>query len=90
MPIAIANKKGELKMVNSRAELNAFMEYAVNVSQLASEQLLDGVIVVSPYENACLYCQYKGMCRGDEQIPRSVSSVSAETILKANKEKENG
>ena len=90
LPIEIANKKGDIKKVNSRAEINGFMDYAISVSELASRQLLDGVIVASPYEGACKYCKYKGMCRQDEQMERTLATVSSETIVNANKGQENG
>ena len=85
MPIKL-DSKGEVKNALSRDEINRFMDYAVNVSELATSQLKDGVIVPSPYENVCDYCEYKGICLQDKQKSRKLGAVSADTIVKANKE----
>ncbi len=85
MPIKLTGK-GEIKNALNRDEINRFMDYAVNVSELATSQLKDGVIVPSPYENACDYCEYRGICKQEKQKARKLGSVSAETIVKASKE----
>ena len=89
MPIKLS-AKGEVKNAIDRDDINRFMDYAVSISELATSQLLDGVIVPSPYENTCDYCQYKGICKQDKQMARKLNAVSKETIVKANKERENG
>ncbi|MBE7081918.1 MAG: hypothetical protein E7372_05105 [Clostridiales bacterium] len=85
MPITLSDK-GELKSAMARDEINRFMDYAVNISELATSQLKEGVIVPSPYEKVCEYCEFKGICKQEKQLERKVKSVSAQTIVEAQKE----
>ncbi len=86
MPIKLG-AKGEVKNAMQRDEINSFMEYAVNVSDLATSQLKEGVIVPSPYDGTCDYCQYKGICQQEKQKARKLGLVSSQTIVKARKDK---
>ncbi len=88
MPIKL-DAKGQVKNAINKDEINSFMDYAVSVSELAALQLMDGVIVPSPYENTCEYCQFKGICKQEKQMARKVGVISKDTIVKAKKESEN-
>ena len=51
--------------------------------------VIDGVIIASPYEGACKYCEYKATCRYDEEtddLTRSVQKITPETIVTAAEE----
>ncbi len=88
MPIKL-DSKGQVKNAIGRDEINRFMDYAVSVSELGASQLIDGVIVPSPYERTCDYCQFKGICKMDKQMSRKIGAISSGTIVKAKKESEN-
>ena len=89
MPIKL-DGKGKVKNAVPRDEINKFMDYAVSVSELATSQLKEGVIVPSPYENTCDYCDFKGICQQIKERARTLGKISADTIVKANKEEKNG
>jgi len=89
MPIKL-DVKGQVKNAINRDEINSFMDYAVSISELAASQLSDGVIVPSPYENTCDYCEFKGICKQQKQMARKIGAISKETIVKAKRESENG
>lgn len=58
-------KSGEIKYggkLLSEEELSAFLKYAVLISEKGAARMDEGVIVASPYEGACAYCPYGGMC----------------------------
>ena len=85
MPISL-DSKGEIKNALNKDELNAYINYALSVSELAVKQLKEGVIVASPYEKTCEYCSYKGICHQDKRVARTLSTVKKETIINAPKE----
>ena len=90
MPIKL-DDNGKVKNAISSSELKGYIDYALSVSELAVEQLKDGVIVASPYSNACSYCEYKGFCNSDSQLIRQLESVKGETIIDASEGgKQNG
>ena len=86
MPISL-DSKGEVKNALDKDELNEYINYALSVSELAVKQLKEGVIVPSPYEKTCEYCEYKGICHQDKKSARTLSTVKKETIINAPKEK---
>lgn len=63
--------------------LNAYIDYSVKVASKAAEQMLDGVIVASPFEGACEYCSYKGLCGVGKAEYRTVGVVNDSVILDA-------
>ena len=75
--------RGEIKGKLSENQIEAYKKYAVAVTNKAAEQMMDGVIVASPYENACEYCQYSGICVFHRQEERKTLKVTTDTIEKA-------
>ncbi len=73
------------KKALTKEELQAFVNYAVAICEKGAEQMLDGVIVPSPYENTCEYCAYKGVCLEDAKS-RKTNGVDKFTICDAVKE----
>ena len=62
------------------------MKYAKKLAEKAVTDITDGVIVASPYEKSCDYCEYGAICGYDEEAgykERKVSSVKPETIVEA-------
>lgn len=92
------NGHGKLTNILSESEMNAFISYALLVSEKASENMEKGVIVASPFDKSCDYCKFNAIC-GKENFPtRSLKGVNADTIVQAvgieenrqRKEKEQG
>ncbi len=75
--------KGKIKKAVSQEALSAYADYAKTVAKKAAEQMVDGVIVASPYEGVCDYCKFKGICGGASTFERKVRSVNEQTIQNA-------
>lgn len=75
--------KGEIKGQLSEEQIEAYKKYAVAITDKAAEQMIDGVIVASPYEKACTYCNYSGICVFHRLEERKALKVTTETIEKA-------
>ena len=62
------------------------MTYAKSVAGKGLLEITDGVIVPSPYEGACDYCKYLGICGYSEESDlrtREVSEIKKVDILRA-------
>ena len=75
--------KGNVKNALSKDDLGSYVDYAVQISELAVKQMQDGSIVASPYGSACEYCQFKGLCNDQDWHVREIGTVKEETITKA-------
>ncbi|MBR2336494.1 MAG: PD-(D/E)XK nuclease family protein [Clostridia bacterium] len=81
-------KKGvsyEGKLADEKT-MNAYMKYAKLMTTKAIDDVLDGVIIPSPYEKTCDYCEFGGICGRDKDKKsgyRSVKGVKTEHIIKA-------
>ncbi len=62
-------------------DFSAFLEYSLLVAQGAEEEMKRGNIRPSPYEGACEYCRYKGVC-GFVSHPRKESGISCKDIVR--------
>lgn len=78
--IPVKNDKGKLKNVYDEKTMQAFVGYALKISENAAEQLSEGVIVASPFSNTCEYCKFKALCGTEEVECRSVKSVDGAII----------
>lgn len=87
LPVEIG-KDGNYKGVISQEGLDAMITYAKKISEKAASQMLDGVIVASPYEKTCESCPFGALCQVEEQTARKVNSVSEEDIIGALKGEE--
>ncbi|MBR1983137.1 MAG: PD-(D/E)XK nuclease family protein, partial [Clostridia bacterium] len=70
----------QIKKATDSDTMQAFMDYAKKISEKAVQQIDDGIIVASPYKNACSYCAFKAMCNQVNPKEREVSSVTEQTI----------
>lgn len=94
-------KTGKSKVVNVKTDkrsgritsgacdeitLEGYMKYAKKLAENAVFNIADGVIVPSPYQGACNYCEYGGICGFDEDAgykERKISGVKPKTIVEA-------
>ncbi|MBQ8726124.1 MAG: PD-(D/E)XK nuclease family protein [Clostridia bacterium] len=70
----------------SQDVLTDYMKYAKLLTEKAVNDVLDGVIIPSPYEKACSYCEFGSICGRDDDCgyrQRSVSSVNPSVISQA-------
>ncbi len=75
--------KEVLKNVSALETLNAYVNYAEKLCENAVEQMDSGVIASSPFDGACDYCNFKGMCQREFFDERKVLKVDNEVIEKA-------
>ena len=69
----------------SEEQMNAQLEYAKKIAAKGAEEIDLGFIKPTPYENACEYYKYKGMCGYDCKTmgERKVDKIGLEAILEA-------
>lgn len=79
--------KGNIKDALKKEEMSKYIDYAIKTSELAAEQLQDGIIVASPYDRTCEYCEFKGMCPNLDGNKRQLKSVNSDSILGASQQK---
>ena len=77
------DKNGVNKHALKEDGLNACIDYALKVSELAAKRMSEGVIVASPYLGACRYCEFKGLCDYTSVKERSLKKVDETVIQKA-------
>ena len=72
------------KNVLEEKDLAAYARYAKKVAESGVGEMMCGSIVASPYEEACVYCKYKGLCGYDPAVgnkTRKLKKVDSETII---------
>lgn len=52
----------------TRAEFDCYLEYALRVAAEGVSEINEGVIIPSPYDSACDYCEYHGLCGYDKSL----------------------
>jgi len=82
-------KDGAVKNAMDGESLNAHVDYALKVSDLAAKRLSEGYIVNSPYDKTCDYCKFKGLCDFESVVPRTVGKVTENIVVDATKGEEN-
>jgi ATP-dependent helicase/nuclease subunit B len=78
IPVTITD--GVIKNATNAQVLEGLKEYALKMCEQGATRMQDGVIVSSPYGDACEYCEFKGMCEGEFSAKRKLKSVD-ETII---------
>ena len=64
------------------SEVSAVQKYVKALAEQAATQLDDGLIVPSPYEGTCAYCEFSAIC-GQKFKERKVSGVDTEFIAES-------
>lgn len=80
------DKKGQEKKLKNTVDkkvFDAYVKYALSLCELAVQNILDGVIKVSPYKGACEYCEYSALCGGVLGEERVLGKVTEKTIINA-------
>ena len=66
--------------------IEAYMAYAKRMAEEGVNDVTDGVIIASPYENACTYCEFGSICLKDDasdEGTRKAIGVTKDTIVEA-------
>ncbi len=75
--------KGTVKNGVDRDMISACINYAVNMSEKAVKNMADGVIIASPFEGACKYCEYSSLCGLKDPPERKVNSCGKDVFIDA-------
>ncbi len=89
------NKDGKVSAKSETldsADMQAYLKYAVKISEKGVDEINSGFIAPSPYKDSCKYCPYGAMCgkSPNQDIERKEEKVSASTIIEAVKNEEGG
>lgn len=82
--------QGQKATMLSEEDLRSFIDYSVQVAKKAREEMAEGYVAASPYEEKCKYCKFGGVCgfnRVKDQ-PRKESGITAEKIAEIAREKD--
>lgn len=82
LPISV-DKNGKVKNGMTAEVLSSYIDYAVKLCEQAAERLSDGVIIPSPYGNACAECDFRALCGVSDVQPREVKKVSESAVTDA-------
>ncbi len=72
--------------VLTQSEMDKFVKYAKLVATNATNEIQSGYVEPSPYEGACKYCQYGGMCGFSSEEGgkfRKIEGAHVQTIVDA-------
>ncbi len=69
----------------NQSDMDAYLKYAVKISEKGVDEINSGFIAPSPYKDACTYCSYGGMCgiSPNENCVRKEKKIDASTIINA-------
>lgn len=81
-------KDGEIRYPGGllgETEFEKYADYAVKVAGKGLEEATGGVIIPSPYDGACDYCKFHGLCGFDSLngLTREIQAVNKEDIVRA-------
>ena len=80
MSAKIDNRNGDIVNVVDENIINEHIEYAKAVCEKAVERMVEGVIVASPFGEACKFCKFSALCGVDGDKKRTIGKVSEQTI----------
>lgn len=80
-------KEGKIKGGSTKESIDSHLKYALFMCENATEQMASGVIAQTPFDGACTYCAFKGMCDFTDTFTRKIKSVDEEIIDQSIKEK---
>ena len=86
--IPVAVNEDTVKHATDSQVLEGLKTYALKMCEQGAIRMQDGVIVPSPYDNACAFCEYKGMCGGEFSAVRKLRGVDENIIYDACKGEE--
>ena len=90
-PAALENK-AQTKRVMDEQTFRDFLDYAVFAARQSSKELKEGYVAATPYEDACKYCKFGGMCGFSKDCakPRKEPSIDPAGIAKIAKKTRDG
>ena len=81
--IPVKRRGDDRKNVIAEKGLQAEIEYAKKISELALTNMEEGFIAPTPLEGACEYCEFKSTCARRDSDIRKINKVQTETFENA-------
>jgi len=75
------SKSGKIKNAVDKKTFDAYMNYALKISEKATEQLKEGVMIALPYQDACKYCAFSSMCEFNGDNERTLGKVDDSSFM---------
>lgn len=75
------SKSGKIKNAVDKKTFDAYMNYALKISEKATEQLKEGVMIALPYQDACKYCTFSSMCEFNGDNERTLGKVDDSSFM---------
>lgn len=69
-----------------------FLDYAVLVARQGAQEIKEGYIAPTPYDDGCKYCKYGGMCGFNKDVakPRKEKAIQPKTIAELARKRRDG
>ena len=81
--VGIDGRTKIIKNCVDRETLQAHIDYALKVSELAVKRISEGYVVASPYDDACKYCEFLALCEQKDAKVRKFDKITDKTIKQA-------
>ena len=77
-----------VKNAVEKSVIKACVDYAISISENAVQNMKNGVIIPSPYEGACDYCEFSALCGLKDACQRTIGAVDDDTFTSICKEED--
>lgn len=74
---------GKIVGATDEKTLEAFVGYALKVSESAAREMAEGVIVPSPYGRICVNCPFSPVCGTGEELVRTLGVVDEKVVAES-------
>ncbi len=90
-PATLAERSTSKRMMDE-STFRDFIDYSVHVARKGVSELKQGFVAPTPYDNACSYCKYGGMCGFNKEncTPRKENTIDTTAIAEIARKKREG
>jgi ATP-dependent helicase/nuclease subunit B len=81
-------KTNKIKNSADEKTIQAHVDYALKISELAAKRMSEGYVKASPYDNACERCEFLALCEQKDVNPRTLNKITDKTVTDAVDKKE--
>ena len=81
--IPVKKKNDRCNNLTSKENLENLKKYALILAENAAKEMMEGVIIPSPFKNACEYCPFSAVCGKAENSERTVRSVTEDCVAES-------
>ena len=90
-PATLAERSTSKRMMDE-STFRDFIDYSVHVARKGVSELKQGFVAPTPYDTACSYCKYGGMCGFNKEncTPRKENAIDTTAIAEIARKKREG